>query len=488
MAMSVAAPGGFVPRTVDAVRRRPRYGLIGFGAVLALMAAVLPPALSVAVLAGIGLAALILARPVLAVYLLVLAVPYESIKDINAGGLNATITEFVALFGGAAFLMRTAIEGRVEVPWAKWTWPLLIFGGAMILSMTQATDFVLSIKEFLKLGEMLITYLLVLKYIDTPARLRRLLLWVTIVVASQALLGIGQTFLHAGPSSFFRGGTLRASGTFDQPNPFAGYLNLTLPLLIAGVMTGVSIAGKLTKPALLIIAVGVVLSVSRGALLATITAVVVMVLVYVPRLRPLLILGMIALFVLAAGATFGVVPSGVTDQFLAAVGLNNIDVANPTPVTWAAAERLAHVLAGVYMFLAHPILGVGIGNYSAVYPKFQVAPVWVNPLGHAHNYYVNIAAEAGIVGLIAFLILLVSAIVLLTRFYRQAQTLEARTIVLGAIGVLTTVIVHSNFDNIFVHAMESQFALVIGMATVACRLMTGHEREKRETGGTTAHG
>jgi hypothetical protein len=36
--------------------------------------------------------------------------------------------------------------------------------------------------------------------------------------------------------------------------------------------------------------------------------------------------------------------------------------------------------------------------------------------------------------------------------------------------VLVTVAVHSFFDDIFVHAMEAQLALVVGMATVACRL------------------
>jgi hypothetical protein len=32
------------------------------------------------------------------------------------------------------------------------------------------------------------------------------------------------------------------------------------------------------------------------------------------------------------------------------------------------------------------------------------------------------------------------------------------------------VAVHSFFDDIFVHAMEAQLALVVGIATVACRL------------------
>src|SRR5205823_4521022 len=187
-------------------------------------------------------------------------------------GLNATVTEFIAFCGGTAFLIRCALNGQMRLRWAWWRWSLLLFGVAMVASMTQATNLTLSIKELLKLGEMLLTYLLVLSYVDTPASLRRLLSLVVLAALSQALLGIGQTLAHFGPASFARGGVLRASGTFDQPNPFAGYLNLTLPLLLAAVVTAVPLAGRLTRPALLFLSAAVLLSVSRGALLASIAA------------------------------------------------------------------------------------------------------------------------------------------------------------------------------------------------------------------------
>jgi O-antigen ligase len=293
---------------------------------------------------------------------------------------------------------------------------------------------------------------------------------VVLAALSQALLGIGQTVVHFGPDSFARGFILRASGTFDQPNPFAGYLNLTLPLLFAGVVTGVPVAGRLRGSALVLLSAAVLLSVSRGALLAAIAAAVVIVAVHLRRARALVAAGGLTLFVLTAGALFGLVPGGVIDTIATALGMNNVDVKNPTPLTWPVAERLAHMLAGLRMFLDHPWLGVGIGNYPAVYPRYQVAPVWVNPLGHAHNYFINVAGEAGVMGLAAFLFLLVSAFAIAVHLYRRAADPLARTLALGALGVLVTVAVHSFFDDIFVHAMEAQLALVLGMATVACRL------------------
>ena len=49
-----------------------------------------------------------------------------------------------------------------------------------------------------------------------------------------------------------------------------------------------------------------------------------------------------------------------------------------------------------------PWLGVGFGNYAAAYPDFRLL-LWENALGHAHNYYLNVAAEIGAIGLLAYL-------------------------------------------------------------------------------------
>src|SRR2546428_11360784 len=58
---------------------------------------------------------------------------------------------------------------------------------------------------------------------------------------------------------------------------------------------------------------------------------------------------------------------------------------------------MAHWPAGWYMILDPPWLGVGAGKYAAAYPDYFVA-TWREALGHAHNYYLNILAELGVVG------------------------------------------------------------------------------------------
>ena len=64
-----------------------------------------------------------------------------------------------------------------------------------------------------------------------------------------------------------------------------------------------------------------------------------------------------------------------------------------------------------------PIIGVGFGNYEVIYDDFRL-PNWKEPLGHAHNYYLNIFAETGIIGVSAYLLMWIG-IVLLTWKIRQ---------------------------------------------------------------------
>jgi hypothetical protein len=57
---------------------------------------------------------------------------------------------------------------------------------------------------------------------------------------AQAVVGFYQYIFRVGPEGFllFGGGTLRVFGTFEQPNPFAGYLGLIIPLAL-GVILGI---------------------------------------------------------------------------------------------------------------------------------------------------------------------------------------------------------------------------------------------------------
>ena len=89
--------------------------------------------------------------------------------------------------------------------------------------------------------------------------------------------------------------------------------------------------------------------------------------------------------------------------------------------------RLAFWESTVAMILDHPFLGIGWGMYFMVYPDYdfylQGAPVQIV---HAHNMYLNYAAEIGIPGALAFLWFFFGTLVLALRTKRDTPPWEAQ--------------------------------------------------------------
>ena len=163
-----------------------------------------------------------------------------------------------------------------------------------------------------------------------------------------------------------------------------------------------------------------------------------------------------------------VLPQSITQRitgFLPYLGVFDVRGVKLTDANYAVVERMAHWQAAWGMFSDRPWLGVGIGNYEPVYPAYSL-PGWTEPLGHAHNYYLNIAAEAGLIGLAAYLVLWGAAFWQAWNVVRTTQGYW-RGAAVGILGVLTHLAVHNLFDNLHVHNMYLHVAILLGLLFVA---------------------
>ena len=98
-------------------------------------------------------------------------------------------------------------------------------------------------------------------------------------------------------------------------------------------------------------------------------------------------------------------------------------------------ERLSQWHAGIRMFQDNYLTGVGVGNYDAYYPEVAL-PNWQQPLGHAHNLYLNIAAESGLLGLGAYLVLVLAIVCLGRRALHNRHDRAVRALAVGILGGL----------------------------------------------------
>ncbi|HEX2515052.1 MAG TPA: O-antigen ligase family protein [Chloroflexota bacterium] len=475
-AAQVGEVGQFGPR-----RRgiSPWLALLPLGLALAL----LPPFFTFPIVAGLAGAAVLLANPRWALYLLALSVPYQSgfrfgevgvSLDIKLGQVNVSVTEGVVLILLVGWVSRLA-AGRAPRPALT---PLVAAVAFLLtglaLSALVASDLALASKEMLKWVELAAVYLAGTSLLETRAHRRTLLVWLLAAATSQALVGLFQSVRQIGPEHFAIGGVLmRAYGTFEQPNPFGGYLGLHLPLAVALVCYGLR-PGNARRLALLAggtIGAALLLTLSRGAWTAQAVALLVVILAGSRTARHMtLTFGVLA--AILGVAVWPLLPVEITARAVSVVGsafdLSGVQDANVTPENWAVMERLSQWFAGWQMFRANPLLGVGIGNYNAAYDDYRLDQ-WPLALGHAHNHYLTVAAEAGFLGFLGYVVFLAFAFrsaVSAFRYHGRLGDRQAQAVALGILGGLTAYATHNLFDVMFVHGMGVTVGLLLALLYV----------------------
>jgi O-antigen ligase len=445
-------------------------------------------------------------RPRVALYLMPIAVPWGSADQLNLGGLNLTSADILVGLLAASWLMSFTLRpylARIAIPGSlldRETAAIprylaivtVIMLVTMFISMTGALSIKESLKEIAKWLELLIVVLIGAQYLKTRRQIWTLVVMSCLAAISQAIYGYIQYFFNIGPQAFIRDASLRVYGTFDQPNPYAGYINMTLAVTLSLTLLSKNAKTRiLAGITTLLLAVAEILSQSRGGEIALAVVLLLIVTVGIPWIRKFIAFGAVAGLFIIAGYLAGIVPQHFVNPILQLLGLTQISFASPSPQDYSTAERLAHWYAGIQMFLTHPFTGVGIGNYPDAYPQYYIT-IFVNSLGHAHNYYINTAAETGVIGLMAFLFFLLALFVAGTRAYcainqrylqlkkqcshppvgtDEVQTMRSltriqmltddRALALGFLAALVSVCTHNLVDDLYVHSMTILFALLL---------------------------
>jgi O-antigen ligase len=437
------------------------------------------------IVGAIGLAAVLAAfiQPLAVVPLLLMAVPFGSVlrgapdgSEVQTTELAIGATEILVGVLAAAWLARGVRRRQIDIRAAAPVIALVALVSLASLSIGYADDRAAAVKETVKWLELLLVLVILVDLVRDETSARWVVGPLLIVGAAEAAYGALQFATGSGPQTFELQGALRAFGHFEQPNPFAGYLSTILPLALLMAWTPANPRGfrLLALGASGLLAVGIGLSQSRGAWLGLAVSFVVLLAVWSVATRRLLVpLGFVAVCGLALAAA-GLLPPSILDRVGQAAeyfGVFDVRTVDLTSANFAVVERMAHWQAGWAMFLDQPWFGVGAGNYPDAYARYFI-PGWPEALGHAHNYYLNTLAEMGLVGGALLLILLVVTFRALgsplARSERQRETFW-RALLAGCVGGLVVFCTHNLFDSLFVHGVQVQIGVLLGLGLVAVR-------------------
>jgi O-antigen ligase len=215
-------------------------------AVLGAAAALLPLRETAALLAVLAVFCAALAEPLIGLGVTLIVAPFAAVEAILLPGvLPLDSGQLLLGLTLVAWLGRIALRRELRIPRLPVLPALLLFIGALWLSLPRAPSQVWGQNEIIKWGQVALLMLLV---VDLASDRRRLAWVVGMLVAAgvvQALIGVYQFGLAGdGPPAFMiLGRFYRAYGTFQQPNPFAGFVAMMLALAVG------TVAG-LTEPVL----------------------------------------------------------------------------------------------------------------------------------------------------------------------------------------------------------------------------------------------
>ncbi len=459
------------------------WGLLA--AFCAVMIVALPLEGTIAILAIIAIAVLSAFTPLTTLAFLLILAPLRTLIATEATvALPLDIGQLFFVLFIAVWLSHRIIysERLTDLAWTPLYYPL---GGFIIASgLTVITAYSLHVwvSEWLK-------WLLMLGLITVVMHLGRGQRWQWIVLAllaggvANALVGLYIFFGGSGADHLLINGRFfRAFGTFGQPNPFGGYLGLLLPLAIMTAYGQLVTAWQVYDARhriqwrslaltifyagiTLILLAGLIASWSRGAWLGFLASVAVMGFVLPRKLYQ-----RIGITALGASALLGVwvgglLPSAIVNRLASSFAgyftLNDVRGVDITSANYAIVERLAHWQAALNMAQEHFWLGVGLGNYDVAYAQFRLIN-WDFALGHAHNYYLNMFAEAGFIGLIAYLGLWLSISWINWQALRHPDH-QSRALAVGLLGTWTYLSVHSLLDNLYVNNMFIHMGIMFGL-------------------------
>lgn len=238
----------------------------------------------------------------------------------------------------------------------------------------------------------------------------------------------------------------RMGGPYNNPSDLATYLIVVIPIVIVQ-MAVVSGRKRWALGALLALLVGCVIRTeSRGAWLGLLGSLAVLGVVSRRLGRPLLIAG---LSVAVCGGLF----------------LQMIGRLHQVALDPGTRDRVLMWQSAYKMIQDRPVLGQGLNTFMANYLKYRVGGE--QQPRYAHNCFLQVAAETGLLGLATFLWWLGSMTWLWWRAFRSLTPQDpSRSALLGVASGLIGFLIQSAFDTNFYSLRQAAlFWTLAGLAT-----------------------
>ena len=249
-------------------------------------------------------------------------------------------------------------------------------------------------------------------------------------------------------------GMSRANGFYGHPMTLGGWLCIFLPLLLIEFFER-KLLGKyywLAGLAFCICSAGLVFNATRGAWLAVAIVSAVLLIYYMFKSKRNLATSIIFIALISVVLVNN-------PKFM-----HRLDTIDDFDKYQSNTERILIWQSAWNMFKDHPVLGVGLGQYTENYQQKYISPHAKEPnLTHAHNNFMQMLAENGIVGFAGFVIMFGYIILKNLIAWFKRRNVYALMIVSATVCLLLQGFTEYNVGN---SAVIKMYWLVLGLLVV----------------------
>ncbi len=366
----------------------------------------------------------------------------------------------------AIWLSRGALAGRLSAPVETWFWPACVYGVVGLFSLVQASNPLRGLETLFMQGGLCAIALAAADHYRgrIPWNLLATIIGTALLVAIIGVLQFSE--IHLIPTPHSRFGNLGIS-TLGNPNFVAHYLEIAILLTLGTLLAcrRVWLRGLLVA-IWLFLGYYMLLTQSRGGWLALTCGLIF----FCWRMGRSLVRRIPWSIVIVAGLVMGV---GAEFGLRATTGHDGNE--NPYGGLWGFAERIGARIASaadmqhisvaqrrliwadtIELIKDKPLLGVGAGNYEFAMPAYRTAGrhrEWQQYIGdlphmpyYAHNEYLELWAESGIVALLAWLSMLVVIVWSGWKTASAREDGEGRIIAWALLAATVAILVHAVFS------------------------------------------
>jgi putative inorganic carbon (hco3(-)) transporter len=377
------------------------------------------------------------------------------------------LVKIVAIIAPLAYIYAQYRLGKPVIKWTievKMVIVMLLLAVMFIPFAASPGDSVTTLNEvFIKT---VIIFILIIGVVNTRERLLAMIKLTALCGACLAAFAIKS---YATGNFTMKGDRIEGlvGGMFGNPNDLAAALNMLIPMAVALALMSSRRARLLYAACALLLFCGVMVTYSRAGFITLAAVSGVMLWKFGRGSRSSLSLVTLAAFVLLLS-----VFSGAYRSRLMTILDPNSDASG------SSQQRVDLLERGLDLSLRHPIVGLGMGNFHIYSIHEKVA----------HNGYVETAAELGMIGLLAYLIIILAPLRGLAKIERERvkpgarADLDAKYLCIG----LQIAIIAYMINSFFLSIQYLWYLYYPAGFAVALRLMYAAEKAAQASEGEGA--